>query len=666
MTPTKRFVSVFRRAGPTPTAVGWLARWAGIGLGLLAAIAPAWGATNAAGAAMREAVGQEFKVLVRDRQQKPVVLLTGRGFRFGSGQIPLDTVRLDYLDSQGGTNITILSTNCVYDTARQIASSPDRLRIVSGDGRFETAGRGFIWWQSNYDLTISNEVRSTLRRGPAPAKPGGAPGNLDIAADTLQLRYQSNLVTYLGNVRAVTTNLTLTCRGLDIHGTTNRGLERVIARQDVIATTAQDGSEVRCEEAEYVDQDGRQQLRLTGNPRWQNGPRSGQAQMVLLDGTERTLRAYGDARFRVPRAELGHEQALGLGLPGLVARPTAADALVEIQAPMFVLQFPATNGPVQRIRAETNVVIVDAAADSTARARRLTYEREGSLELSDDVTWSSAGRVLRANLVSFDPLTRSLAARTNMFLRLPLAALTRDATAGGAAAGEGASNRFLAVHSDYLTVRDGTLHFGDQVRAELLEDEQPVGKLTCRSLGLPFASNRIQAIHATGGVNAEQFPTTLTNGTVVSREFQSDVLHVVLNEAGTLATVMAEGDVTVGERAQQPGKPAPVVRRGMCERLDAQFGASNRVDQAVAVGSVLASQDERTVTGGRATYDGVANTLTLTENPLALLPQGRFWQCEAFIWEIGTRRFRLVGPFKGVLTQLPGGTNLPAIPKFTK
>jgi len=87
-----------------------------------------------------------FRVPIFDRDHRAVALLNGVARLNGAAvkpvgeQVPLATVRLDYFDGKGGTNLTILGTNCVYNLKQQTAASPDRLRLMTGDGRSYCAG----------------------------------------------------------------------------------------------------------------------------------------------------------------------------------------------------------------------------------------------------------------------------------------------------------------------------------------------------------------------------------------------------------------------------------------------------------------------------------------------------------------------------------------------
>jgi hypothetical protein len=46
-----------------------------------------------------------------------------------------------------------------------IASSPGHLELQSGDGNMDTTGDGFLWRQSDYSLTISNNVHTVIKTG---------------------------------------------------------------------------------------------------------------------------------------------------------------------------------------------------------------------------------------------------------------------------------------------------------------------------------------------------------------------------------------------------------------------------------------------------------------------------------------------------------------------
>jgi hypothetical protein len=90
-------------------------------------------------------------------------LLTGVGAKpLPNGQVWLNQLRLETYTDEGKTNLVVIGTNCVFDAQNKLASSPDRLEVHSGDGRFFIEGVGFLWRQNNWHLTVSNRVHVRL------------------------------------------------------------------------------------------------------------------------------------------------------------------------------------------------------------------------------------------------------------------------------------------------------------------------------------------------------------------------------------------------------------------------------------------------------------------------------------------------------------------------
>ena len=77
------------------------------------------------------------------------------GGRYLIKQLKIETFRVT-----GGREVVVEAPECLYDSAKGQASSPGHLQVQSGDGRLSVAGEGFLWQQSQGNLTISNQVRS--------------------------------------------------------------------------------------------------------------------------------------------------------------------------------------------------------------------------------------------------------------------------------------------------------------------------------------------------------------------------------------------------------------------------------------------------------------------------------------------------------------------------
>ena len=88
-----------------------------------------------------------------------------------NGTFLIKELRLETYRENGEREVVAASPECVYDSARRIASSASRLQVQTGDGQFSIEGEGFLWQQTNSSLIISNAVRTTVRPPPRKAEP---------------------------------------------------------------------------------------------------------------------------------------------------------------------------------------------------------------------------------------------------------------------------------------------------------------------------------------------------------------------------------------------------------------------------------------------------------------------------------------------------------------
>lgn len=74
--------------------------------------------------------------------------------------------KLEVFRETGEREFIVEVPECLYDKSKGTASSPGRLQVQTGDGRFLVEGEGFLWNQSASHLTISNRVRTVIRELP--------------------------------------------------------------------------------------------------------------------------------------------------------------------------------------------------------------------------------------------------------------------------------------------------------------------------------------------------------------------------------------------------------------------------------------------------------------------------------------------------------------------
>ncbi len=594
-----------------------------------------------------------FRVPIFDRDQRIVALLNGAAVKPTADRVPLTTVRLDYFDSKGATNLTMLGTNCVYDLKQQTAASPDRLRLLTGDGRLSLDGRNWFWWQTNYDLVISNDVVTLVQQRDTPVP-------LRITSDFCFLKYQSNLVTYTGHVRALDARLDLTCQTLTIQRGTNGANQTIVADRDVVLVNRQGGGRATGGRAVFTESGEGRVAELLDSPRWSDGARSGSADRFVLDQTRHTLLALGRAQLRLPRRAPAEGGLLSLG--GAAPAPADTNAFVEVAAERLTLQFPATNGPVQSVVAETNVVIRDTRDGSVARSQRAVYAESGSVELTGEPEWTGFGARLTAGRLAFQNAPQTLDARPDARLRLPVATLRQPLAGRPADAGRNAlTNDHVEIASPFLTYRDGWLRFGDRVHADYFEGSERAGKLDCATLAVKY-TNHLEALRAAGGVAAEMFPVRRADGVAVARKLNCAALDAGFDAAGHLTTLSLDDGVTAAQTETATNRPL-VTKQVRCDRLDARFGASNRVETATAGPNVTltrrgASNRVETVTAERVVFTGTNQCFTFTGQPMVTAPEGRIVNADRLIYNLATGGYTVTGTSSTLLKVLPHDTNL--------
>jgi hypothetical protein len=141
------------------------------GLGLLVA---GWALAQSPAAAPGTSVVKNWNFTLQKQGQ------TQGRFRGGKA-VPVNGLRafdveqfhVDTFRSDGELDLTAESPACrvVLTNDSFVVSSPDALRVVQADGRFELTGEGFHWDHGAQRLVVSNRVKTLLklplpRRGP--------------------------------------------------------------------------------------------------------------------------------------------------------------------------------------------------------------------------------------------------------------------------------------------------------------------------------------------------------------------------------------------------------------------------------------------------------------------------------------------------------------------
>ncbi|MCU0788417.1 MAG: hypothetical protein MUC91_09555 [Verrucomicrobia bacterium] len=81
------------------------------------------------------------------------------------GGILIQKLKLQTFREDGAGEFVLQADTCLYDPKLRNASSPGPLEMRTADGRFSTAGEGFLWREAESRLIISNRVHTVILTG---------------------------------------------------------------------------------------------------------------------------------------------------------------------------------------------------------------------------------------------------------------------------------------------------------------------------------------------------------------------------------------------------------------------------------------------------------------------------------------------------------------------
>jgi lipopolysaccharide export system protein LptA len=420
--------------------------------------------------------------------------------RYTIHQAKLRTFRVD-----GATNMIIEAPQCVYNSTNKTVDSSGPIQMQTGDGRFRIAGRGFLWQQENSSLVISNQVHTWASSGLFEPGTQEVPTNdtaretrkIEITSDRFAYQTNSGLGIYTGNVQVTGTNLameagTLTLKmpvGQDFVGglPEQNQLEHITAQTNVALDYS--GIHATGQRADYSALTG--QALLTGHPAWQTNQWGGRGDELVLDRTNKILRAKGNAFFKMP--------AQGSGASGLLLaqQETNADVTTptnqtieilsdnyeirtnwavfqkNVQVTQFAGEQPqgtmtcermnATFGQsnqLQRLVAEEHVLI-NHTNQQFASGKAVYESTNGVLELTEHPSWRAGERRGRGELIVVH--TNEMIVSGDAFMRLPASEFAQPgavpAPANNAARPATNAPQFAEIFSETYTVRPEIARF---------------------------------------------------------------------------------------------------------------------------------------------------------------------------------------------------------------
>ena len=530
----------------------------------------------------------------------------------------------------GQTNLTSRGPEC--HLLSNIAWDAGHIELFTPTTNVFVQGDGFLLRETNQTLVVSNNVETRVLRSllKSPLLGGQRTNATDgpwqivkIYSRRCQFDYASNRAEYFGDVHVVDSQMDVTSDFLFIQLSTNGGIENILARQNVIITTTNKGRATG-ETARYYVTNGSEIMVLTGNAAWHNGDQEARAEQFTYDSTRHILWATNHVRVRWPNA-------LQTAAQRQAGEPPRVDAtgLRILFADDATMQMPPTNGPVESMTANGNVIIVNQADQSRSTGDYAVYSRaEDRFELSGTpVWWNDRVKVYGQSLT---------ADVTNKLYHARGRAKFETATA---------TNQWLVISSTNIDYQTNLAVFRGGVRVRLLENGVLRDTLDCDLLNVELVSNEVAAAIARGNVRGETAPDRAGNVKTI-------VCEVLVGHRSPTTLRMedleASNHVVITQFGNGTNAPRDTLR---AESVTADFFATtNQIEKAVAQHDVVLEQTKLSgsihATAARADYTATNDQVKLTGAPLAITDKFVISDADYLIWHPKTNRFRAFGWYK--------------------
>jgi lipopolysaccharide export system protein LptA len=508
----------------------------------------------------------------------------------------------------GDTNqleVVAEAPECLANLNASVASSAGPIKAYTAATNLYIEGVGFFCQQSNALLVISNNVETIIRKDFLQSRskkdsvelladsPASTNQILKIYSDHFQFLYESNLISYAGNVRVEDSQMELTCDVLNIFLTTNKTIQRITAENHVVVVNKQDHSRATGKRAVYVVNPNREFVQLLGHPTWSDGSRNGTADVFVFDRKSNIFRAETNAVFKLPREQIGQPGLLSSGATRSTNVQTGE--VVEISADTISFKLPQTNAPVREIVAENQVVISSESDQSRATADKAVYnEGTGIVELTGKPVWKIAQGEIRANVLAIGRTNQFFSARTNVYMKFPAKLFANSLKVGAATNASPATNRWVEIFCDDFLYATNHARLDGNVRANLLDENGSLTTLLCGIAEISFGpNNQVEIVSAEKNVVLQELPGAALQTNLLKKTITCDVLRVKRSvETGLLESLHAEKNV-VGEEIEKT-KLGETLKRISAEVVDVKFSpTANQIQNVIAKGSVFAEKIER-------------------------------------------------------------------------
>jgi lipopolysaccharide export system protein LptA len=539
----------------------------------------------------------------------------------------------------GQTNLTARGPEC--HLVSSFAWDAGHIELFTPTTNVFVQGDGFFFMESNHILIVSNNVetrvlrallKSPLLGGQQTNAPEGPSQIVKIFSRRCQFDYGSNHAEYFGDVHVIDSQMDLTSDSLFIQLNTNGAIENILARQNVVITTTNKGRATGAT-ARYYITNSSEFMVLTGDAKWRNGAQEARAEEFTYDSTHHIFCATNHVRIRWPNAVQTAAQRQAGEPPRIDA--TGVRVLFADDATM---QMPPTNGPVESMTANGNVIIVNQADQSRSTADHAVYSRaEDRFELTGaPVWWNDRAKVRGQSLIA--EVTNQLyhAHGQAQFETTP------------------ATNQWLGISSTNIDYQTNLAVFHDGVRVTLLQNGALRDTLDCDLLNVELVGNEVATAIARGNVRGETAPDR--NGNV-----KTIACEVLIGRRSPTTLLMKDLEASNHVVITQFGDSTNAARNKLTAQIVTAdfFATTNQIEKAVALHDVVLDQTKPAqsihATAARADYTATNDQVKLTGAPLAITDKYVISDADYLIWQPKTNRFRAFGSYKIVPTTLKTG-----------
>lgn len=448
------------------------------------------------------------KMIVRGANAEPV----------SKGVYQITKPHVDNYNADGSLYNTIDASQCFFDlNGSQDVWSDKDLSMKTTDGRLSLKGVGFRYSKSH--LVVSNDVEAVIRRQAlagavaGPAQVGNGTNEfLRVTADSLE--HSPEEIVFRGHVRVIDPQGEVQSDFLRLKLDDNNRPREVEAVDNVLLR--QEQTEARGKRAVYNPNSGL--LRLMDHARWRMGDREGESELLILDRTNKTLRAENKVKMSLPSS------LLATNAPGQAARASTNRLTITADAFDYAPTNSVTHGPIAIFNGNVHAIDPQAGLDCelltiffdhTNHLARAVADRDvqisrpdGSIKgvravfENDEITvpsgptWRFKENHGSADLLVFNPRTREVRALKNVRMEIPVASATNLMFSASSTNHPAMGTNMLIVTAEYFTNRDNVATFANNVRAS-----EPRGQIDANRIELHLNStNRVERVVADGDV----------------------------------------------------------------------------------------------------------------------------------------------------------------------